>query len=615
MYYNQVTGDGGLLEVTRDFFRFVTKFFEVVSISATHIYHSALELSPLSSIIRRLYHHRRIAPSSRVVIGTLDSWQPVVTLPNTFRGPHAWSLCGRFIASSIYDYVEVRDPLTSELLSTLRPDPPTDRLMRPLAYSPDGRSLCGASDTAITIWDIQTGGLVKEIERDDDRNRLTSLVWSLDGRTIGALLQGREIWMVFTYDVASGKKTPGSTFGSVDTPYLWAHGKSFRVMMDGVSDATAFNPQSDSKPYGGRTINILEVGPTLTRVKSFHVSVGQYDQIESFSPTSHHISVSTMGGQLLILDDRNSVRLSKREGFSESHCFSSDGNFFAAALRRNIHVWKCTRNLNSGYTPWRKFPIHEPWISEGHLLRFSPTSSSISGKFGDEARVWHLDDLPTAPVVNHGRHTIFSPHGNYIVTANRWEGTVTITNLRSQTPPQSIDTGAPVVGLALTGNILWVVNSGIIVAWRLTEEGQVDGVPENRMASRGDSIRSMEATGLPEFSVEGQTGFIALNGTVMHAYHIGSGGEVKNTMEPPGHWRTLEDTSLGRYHLHCSGVRLGDLGYFRDTPEEWAGDPEVRRRLWLPIEWRTIQGDRVKLFHDIGILQLDLPRGLIIIQF
>jgi len=597
----------------------VTKFFEVASISATHIYHSALELSPLSSIVRRLYHHRRITSSPRVVIGTPDSWEPGVILPGAFRGPHVWSPCGRFISSSIDDYVEVRDPLTSELLSTLRPDKPTDQLMNPLAYSPDGRSLCGASNTTIIIWDAQTGGAAKEIECDD-LGGLRSLVWSLDGKTIGVILKGRGIWTVFTCNVASGEEAPGCTFESEDVPHLWAHGKSFRVMTTHLSDVsgfTMFNPRTDctSDPSDARTINYLEVGPALTLVRSFNVSVGLLCRVRSFSPISHHISVST-GGKLFIFGDRNSVHLSEQDGFSESHCFSPDGNFFAVAFHRNIHVWKWSRDLNSGYTPWRKFPIHvrEPWITEGRLLRFSPTSSSISGKFGDEARVWHLDNLPTAPIANHGRHTIFSPHGNYIVTANRWEGTVTITNLRSQTPPQSIDTGAPVVGLALAGNVLWVVNSGIIVAWRLTEEGRVDGVPENRTASRGDSIRSMEATGLPMFSVEGQIGFIALNGTGKHTYHIGSGEEVENTMEPPDVWRTLEDTSLGRYHLHCREVRLCDLLYYI-TPEEWAGDPEVSRRLWLPIEWRTIRGGRVKLFHDIGILQIDLPGGLIIIQF
>ena len=47
----QVARNEKLLKVARDYFDFVTKFFEVINVSATHIYHSALEPSPLSSII------------------------------------------------------------------------------------------------------------------------------------------------------------------------------------------------------------------------------------------------------------------------------------------------------------------------------------------------------------------------------------------------------------------------------------------------------------------------------------------------------------------------------------------------------------------------------------
>ena len=46
-------------------------FFEFIDVSATHVYHSALELSPLSSVVRKLYYHRRPTPFPRVVGATL----------------------------------------------------------------------------------------------------------------------------------------------------------------------------------------------------------------------------------------------------------------------------------------------------------------------------------------------------------------------------------------------------------------------------------------------------------------------------------------------------------------------------------------------------------------
>ncbi|KAF9786450.1 hypothetical protein BJ322DRAFT_1210832 [Thelephora terrestris] len=57
------------LELVRDYTRFVLTFFEVISTSASHIYISALPLSPQSSIVHRLYQQYacplRLAPLNR----------------------------------------------------------------------------------------------------------------------------------------------------------------------------------------------------------------------------------------------------------------------------------------------------------------------------------------------------------------------------------------------------------------------------------------------------------------------------------------------------------------------------------------------------------------------
>ena len=117
---NQVSRDKELLNTARDYFHFVTKFFEPIKVSATHVYHSALGLSPFSSIIRRLYYHQRDGSSPRVVVGIQDSWDPslAVSCKHDVR-PCTWSPCGRFIAAGNGEDVEIRDPLSFELLSTL----------------------------------------------------------------------------------------------------------------------------------------------------------------------------------------------------------------------------------------------------------------------------------------------------------------------------------------------------------------------------------------------------------------------------------------------------------------------------------------------------------------
>ena len=59
--------------------------------------------------------------------------------------------------------MEIRDALTLELVSALQLAKVATRFKPRLAYSPDGRSLAGCSDTSIVIWDTKTGGVVNKI--------------------------------------------------------------------------------------------------------------------------------------------------------------------------------------------------------------------------------------------------------------------------------------------------------------------------------------------------------------------------------------------------------------------------------------------------------------------
>ena len=151
---NQVVKDSQLLDIARDYFQFVTKFFEIIRVSATHIYHSALELCPMSSIIRKLYYHWRITRLPNVAIGTPDSWDQTIAISEKHHYQrYTWSPCGRFVAAQTEEAVEIRDQLTLELITVLQPTETTPCLTGPLAYSPDGRSVACVSNAAILIWD------------------------------------------------------------------------------------------------------------------------------------------------------------------------------------------------------------------------------------------------------------------------------------------------------------------------------------------------------------------------------------------------------------------------------------------------------------------------------
>ena len=151
--------DQELLDTARDFFQFVTRFFEVIKASGPHIYHSALELSPKSSIIKKHYHHQLFQdPKPRVVYGASNSWnQPPIMKRDS--APCTWSPCGQFFAVQTPNFVEVWDALTIEKCSDLQiPELPWTPLswMCPcspdmLAYSPDDHSLAGCFSNLIII--------------------------------------------------------------------------------------------------------------------------------------------------------------------------------------------------------------------------------------------------------------------------------------------------------------------------------------------------------------------------------------------------------------------------------------------------------------------------------
>ena len=491
--------------------------------------------------------------------------------------------------------MEIRDSLTAELLSTLQLGgfTPVDWVH---AYSPDGRSLACPFDTAIIVWDIQTGGVAKEIQLDERHD--CTLVWSLDGRSICAMTYETS---TVRFDVVSDTKQSSTIPHSKSRPHVWAHNESFRVMTwtrtDQVRDCT---------------IDIFEVGPTLTKIESFDIGLGESDhftgreanwEIGSFSPTTYRISVSSYSrGRLLVLDIRNSERLLDETQRFYSDSFSPDGGFFAASQDHTVQIWKYD---GSSYAAWRKLPTPDNNMDS---LIFSPTSSSVFGAFEGISKVWHLGDLSARPTSHSKQFGVLPRSGAYLVTTNNRGNTVTITDVLSRTPLQLIHTDIKICQLRLTGNVLLVQGSEVVVAWLLTEEGLVNGVFGDRIAGRGDSIWTVP---MPElFSVKGETAVIR-SGDTSHAYNTRTGETLNVSQVAPDRWN---------WHLYSLDTHLYD-GSIDDAPPRdnwnplrnvrkgWVGDRGGRHLLWLPIEWREAVVSR---FSDIGVIQFWDPSAKLV---
>jgi len=610
----------------------VTNFFEVVNDSATHIYHSALELSPLSSIVRKLYYSQRPHPSPRVVLGVPDSWDHSavsVSTKESYFLPSTWSPCGRFVAAVTGGIVGIWDGLTLNVLSTLRSTELEDitRFWGGLAYSPDGRSLACFSNTTIVIWDTQTGGEVKKIEHGITGNAL-ELVWSLDGTRVGTLsLPVSGTLTVCVYQVTSGVMQSPGTVQSIGGERLWAHDKSFRVM-------------TVTWDHEGSTINIYEVGPVLTKVEQF--TFQSHPPFGVFSPTTYRISVSVardrnLYRELLILDVHSSELLLREKDYYQHVNFSPDGSLVAAFVGYQLHIWRFT---SGRYTRWRELQ------QSPTPLQFSPTSTSILGRTGGLLHVWHLGYFPaslTGTATRRVPRDTYSPYGVYIVTTYRGESVITITNLCSQnhSPSQFIDTGFEISAIVLTGNVLLVKGSDVVVAWLLTEEGVVKGIFDERRADRSDSLWDMPsppyAGGLKPHETEdglGDGDFDNLEFSIKN--EIGTVGQYMDRAVRVFHTRTgeilgLDKPPLGaRYHFGglCRVNRdlyRHDLPKHREPPEldwpvdrtalreGWVKDAEGKYRLWLHPRWR--EADDVDWLGQVTTLRLSRSAKTLVVKF
>ena len=564
-----------------------------------------------------------------MVIGVPDLWDPstAVSAKNFCYLSFTWSPCGQFVAVVAEGAVEIWDALTLKLLSTLQPPKVTARFRRGLAYSPDGRSLAGCSDTAIVIWDTQTGGVVKKIECEVTGGGL-ELVWSPDGETIGAISsQVLETLTVYTHDVASATTLSPGTLQFGVRPYIWVHDKSFRIAATTARD------------HKSCRIIIFEVGPVLTEIESFPLRF--HSNLGPFSPATYRISVSVAGDhnnqpEFLILNVRNSEVLLQETSNYRYVTFSPDGSSLAAFAGDRLHIWR----YDSGrYGLWREFR------QTPTPLQFSPTSSSILGCAGALLHALYLDySLVESVAATRGRpQDAFSPDGTYIATAHRGGSTVTITNLHPQNPSisQFIDTDLEISTIVLTGNVLLVKGPETAVAWLLTEKGAVDGIFGNTRADRNDSLWDISPRALTdrwarllgrgsgdddkhlEFSVEDEIAAIKLNESVIRVYNTGT-GEILESAGTPLHLRPTwyrfhnrQRDECDLYHRDLCKHRPPESGWPVSQAalrEGWVKDPEGKHRLWLHGRWRSAGNDVVWL-HNATTLRLRNATELVIVKF
>ena len=486
------------LDLVRDYSRFVISFFEVISVSAPHIYHSALLLSPQTSITRRLYK-QYAHPFARVVRGLPESWEPISASANlvNFEGYTAWSPCSKFIAIAKRGSTEILDAVTLNRLKTFKP--PHDSFNSGLSFTPDGRSLTQFGYAGLINWDVQTGGPLSAIKSESSwfPQYIFSLTYSVDGKMIAVayedLLQARKdgdgdddddddddsddyYWenpgpiLIAIFDLFGTHihtcRVPKEPLISL----IWAHGQCFRFATTKSSFITIWEVPSTS-PHELAEVESLPIPDKFIE-----------DCNMLFFPPLSRLAL-TFKQTIQIWDAKSPKFLLKPEASPGLHfdpayrphrswcSFSLSGHLFACIADAGVYVWK---DSPSGYILHQKFPFiltFNPTTGP----RLSPDGESIITPFPSVIHLWPTrnqilppSNVPAGDDVEGDSVLAFSP--NELFAAFARGSVVKILDLRSGDLLSATDMDMKISCLWMTQNTVVVVAGGKIVSWRMPGE-------------------------------------------------------------------------------------------------------------------------------------------------
>ena len=632
------------LDIVNDYFRFVIGFFEVISISAPHIYHSALPLSPRESIVYKIHKpYIRLLP--RVVCGLPISWEPTVaTVRHTSAIEQAaWSLCSRFIAVALQETIEILDAATLERLHTF--ESPGYFLPQWLSFSPDSRSLTWfGQEHGLTTWDLQTGGRISAIPSTSNMTLwYFSSAYSTDGKIIAVAYKDLFGTIISTYGHLSGTHIYSHRVseGQIVAP-IWTHGGFLRFV--------TVKPGS---------ITIWEIGftseHTFAEVESLPAPDDDVDPRRCmFLPTRTRLAYIFDEKAVLVWDARDSKIILNFpvDEWPTQFSFSSDGRFFTCRTDGGeIHLWK---ESPTGYVLHRKLASHidgglfaEPLLSpngESIIIR----GHSLTQLLRTTDLVTSLPIVPTQPSRSTEFILEFSPDRSLAVAARLWDKTAMIIDLKSGDPRLIIDTDAKICGLGVTANTVIVVDEEKVITWNLSAG---DCVPDAK-ANIHDSVRTIvlnhpapPSGWLSRASISPNFNYVVItqgpNYESLDVYDVFTGKHLVGTATVHGYtswftrdgcevwssvnyitkgWKIIKGEKSDVIGLEPLGSNANPSGGYlwqssrgHDvTDDGWILDSRKKRVMWLPHRWRIHEENRIWEGRFLGLLDLKLQEPVII---
>ena len=604
-------------DLANECLQFVTRFFEAISTSAPHIYHSALFLSPKESILWTLYG-QQISPLARAIQGVPTSWDPSIAskgFPDDICTA-IWSPCNRFIAVT-YEWSSkavVLDAATLEQLYTLD-TPSRGCTIKHLAFSPNSCLLTGYSYSkdCIVTWDLQTGGVITNI---NTTGYCLSISYAECGAVLGSLFNRDTVTI---YNVLSGTHIFSHSVPGLAVETIWSHGEYFQF----------------AAVYPG-TIVIWEVGTVSpyapTKISSLVIP-------DNFSSNDLILSINLSQlacineGKVLVWDaqDRKVLLDSTEVNKPQKISFSLDGCFFVCGSRNTeFYIWK---KSSDGYLSHKKLTANGSQVTPV----VSPNGQSIVSFCDRILQLWHTTSsttsLPKASlqVGQQDPDDFFfeiSPDGSLVAATQKASYIITILDVKSGNPWLVIEMDTMICGMRITENKVFVVGDGKVIAWDLPERGCIlDARRTVNNSIQTVAFKHVHPINRLYASISPDLNHLTIgsysNQNTLCVYDMNT-GEKLVTLNPEGYlpgftpagheiwcvdhdgyvewWEIIKENETNAIRLESFDKKeqlglpfISSHGY-QVTSNGWICSSSGKRLLWLPKHW--LPGNDYILWHN-----------------
>ena len=349
---------------TNDSQRFLLEHFDTICTSPSHIYHSALPLSPSSSWLHKCYS-AELSFAIKMVKGPSAEWgtcSRTVLLDSCTQTLSYWNKTIA-IGSDPGDII-ILNTVTGIQTAVLSGH--TDKVGC-LIFSPDGTSLVsGSDDRTVKLWDLQTGGIVKTFSGHTDMVLSVSISTDLT-----AIASGSGDHTICLWDIQTG--VCYQTIKQQDTVMYVCFSPTNCQYLISISGRKVWqwdnNGNQIKPPYGGHAIAFSPDGTQLMLCKIDGVTVQNSDS-------------GVITAQFHVANDY----------VCSCCCFSPDGRLVAVVASTTAYIWDITSS--------------DPHLVEtliGHTktitsLAFSSPSTLISTSIDRSVKFWQIGALSTDPV-------------------------------------------------------------------------------------------------------------------------------------------------------------------------------------------------------------------------